>query len=108
MSVVTEIGATDRYSAVLIPRNLGLRSITIDGKRCSTLEASALPFFVEELIGQGAIHLAVDRGSPYYDGIDLLPEMFRKRIRKVDSNGRCLQQMIAVMRPVIPKNKMRP
>ena len=89
-----------QYSAILIPRNLGLRSIEIRGQQGYAVDASGLPFFIEELIGQGATHLAVDKGSFYYDSVDALPEVFRKRIRKVDHNQRCLTQLIALMKPI--------
>jgi hypothetical protein len=56
---------------------------------------------VEELVGQGAIHLAIDANSAYYGMVDLLPDQFRNRIWKIDANDACTQQVSAVLKPFL-------
>ncbi len=96
------------YSAVLLPGDLGRRfTRPLDAKgnsdssrmSCHSHDGSALPFMVEELVGQGAIHLAIDSDSAYFKMVDFLPEQFRKRIWKIDENHAVTRQLNAVLDP---------
>jgi hypothetical protein len=67
------------YAAVPLPNYLGYRQYKVigasgipTGGRGLGLDLSVLPFTVEELISQGATHLAISGESAYCDALDLL------------------------------------
>jgi hypothetical protein len=93
------------YAAVLLPDSLGYRTYRHndphDYTRLAFYDGSSLPFMVEELISQGATFLAVDGSSPYFAAVDKLPEVFRRRVLKIDKDGKAITRMHAILSPIL-------
>ncbi len=101
----------DLYAAVLLPEVHGRLSVQkwrrglpnegITDFDVHHPDKSPFPFLIEELVSQGAIHLAIDANSPYFDLIVMVPEVLRARIWKIDKQDRCTDQIRGVMAPIL-------
>ncbi len=101
------------YAAVLMPGMLGPRFVkALDSPKGSVrvgrtpYDGSSLPFIVEELISQGAIHLALDSPSFYFRAADALTPSFKKRVWKIDEHDKCGDRIYAFMAPILKEAQL--
>jgi hypothetical protein len=91
-----------KYNRILVPTSLStIRLLQTEEASYIASDASALQFFVEEMVRRGAVQIAVDGYSSFFGAVNRFPDAFQQRIKKVDRKQRSVQKALAIMDPVL-------